>query len=237
MEESIMATVNLISYTQPHVDALDKTQAQDLQELIAYCARVSNPGNQTNSATSAKLLEYMIKHKHWSPFEMVNVCLEIVTTRDIARQILRHRSFSFQEFSQRYADPTDAGSNLDYSIRACRLQDPVNRQNSVAVDKNNIEQAYVEHQWIKKQQDFIKEADDLYKWAIRNGIAKEQARAVLPEGLTNSRMYVNGTLRSWIHYIDVRDGHGTQQEHAEIARECAKVIAKIFPLLDKTQSE
>ena len=232
-----MATVNLISYTQPHADAINREDIADLQELIAFCARVSNPGNQNNSKTSGKLLEYMIKHKHWSPFEMVNVCLEIVTTRDIARQILRHRSFSFQEFSQRYADPTDAGSNLDYSIRECRLQDPVNRQNSIAVDKTNIEQAYVEHQWIKKQTDFIKEADDLYKWAIRNGIAKEQARAVLPEGLTNSRMYVNGTLRSWIHYIDVRDGNGTQKEHAEIARECARVIAKIFPLLTETQSK
>ena len=231
-----MATVNLISYTQPDAAALDRSEAQDLQELVAYCARVSNPGNQNNTASSGRLLEYMIKHKHWSPFEMVNVCLEIVTTRDIARQILRHRSFSFQEFSQRYADPTDAGSNLDYSIRECRLQDPVNRQNSLSIDENNIEQKYIAHVWRQKQEEFIKNADDLYKWAIRNGIAKEQARAVLPEGLTNSRMYVNGTLRSWIHYIDVRDGNGTQLEHQAIARECARVIAKIFPLLDKTKS-
>lgn len=232
-----MATVNLISYTKPHADALAEADVKDLQELIAYCARVSNPGNQNNSKTSKKLLEYMIKHKHWSPFEMVSVCLEIVTTRDIGRQILRHRSFSFQEFSQRYASPNDAGSNLDYSIRECRLQDPVNRQNSISVDPNNIEQKYLEHVWIKKQQEFIAEADALYSWAIKNGIAREQARAVLPEGLTNSRMYVHGTLRSWLHYIDVRDGNGTQKEHAEIARACAEVIAKIFPLLAESKTE
>ena len=232
-----MATVNLISYTRPHADALDASSVGDLQELIAYCARVSNPGNQNNSKTSKKLLEYMIKHKHWSPFEMVSVCLEIVTTRDIGRQILRHRSFSFQEFSQRYASPNDVGSGLDYAIRECRLQDPVNRQNSISVDPDNIEQKYLEHQWIKKQQEFIAQADELYSWAISNGIAKEQARAVLPEGLTNSRMYVHGTLRSWIHYIDVRDGHGTQKEHVEIAQACAKVIAKIFPLLAESKAE
>jgi thymidylate synthase (FAD) len=232
-----MATVNLISYTKPHADALDASSVGDLQELIAYCARVSNPGNQNNSKTSKKLLEYMIKHKHWSPFEMVSVCLEIVTTRDIGRQILRHRSFSFQEFSQRYASPNDAGSGLDYAIRECRLQDPVNRQNSISVDPDNIEQKYLEHQWTKKQQELIAQADELYRWAIGNGIAKEQARAVLPEGLTNSRMYVHGTLRSWIHYIDVRDGHGTQKEHVEIAQACAKVIAKIFPLLAESKAE
>jgi thymidylate synthase (FAD) len=163
--------------------------------------------------------------------------MEITTTRDIGRQILRHRSFSFQEFSQRYADPTDAGSGLDYSIRECRLQDPVNRQNSIPVDENNIEQKYVEHLWIKRQQELVTMADDLYKWAVKNGIAKEQARAVLPEGLTNSRMYINGTLRSWIHYIDVRDGNGTQKEHMQIAQECAKVISKIFPLLQETKPE
>lgn len=232
-----MALARLISYTQPAEDFEQRDSCTDIQELVAYCARVSNPGNQTNSETADKLLKYMIKHKHWSPFEMVSVCLEITTTRDIGRQLLRHRSFSFQEFSQRYADPTDAGSNLDYSLRECRLQDPVNRQNSIAVDKSNIEQAYLEHQWTKAQQDIIQKCDEIYKWAIRSGIAKEQARAVLPEGLTNSRMYVHGTLRSWIHYIEVRAGNGTQLEHQAIALACAKVIAKIFPLFAETKSE
>ena len=228
-------TVNLISYTQPHVDAIDKDDVMNIQELVAFCARVSNPGNQHNTKTSEKLLKYMIEHNHWSPFEMVSVCLEIITTRDIGRQILRHRSFSFQEFSQRYADPTDAQSGLDFTVRECRLQDPVNRQNSIPVDKNNIEQAYIEHLWINKQKELIALTEETYQWATKNGIAKEQARAVLPEGLTNSRMYVHGTLRSWIHYISVRDGNGTQKEHAEIARECAKVIAKIFPLITETR--
>ena len=168
---------------------------------------------------------------------MVNVCLEITTTRDIGRQLLRHRSFSFQEFSQRYADPTDAQSGLDYSIRECRLQDAKNRQASNEIDKDNIEQAYLEHKWIEKQKEVIQHCDEVYKWAVTNGIAKEQARAVLPEGLTNSRLYVNGTLRSWIHYIEVRDGNGTQKEHAEIARACAEVIAKIFPLFGETKQE
>lgn len=232
-----MSIARLVSYSQPSEDFVSRDEVKNIQELVAYCARVSNPGNQTNSETAPKLLKYMIKHKHWSPFEMVNVCMEITTTRDIGRQILRHRSFSFQEFSQRYADPTDAGSGLDYSIRECRLQDPVNRQNSIPVDENNIEQKYVEHLWIKRQQELVTMADDLYKWAVKNGIAKEQARAVLPEGLTNSRMYINGTLRSWIHYIDVRDGNGTQKEHMQIAQECAKVISKIFPLLQETKPE
>ena len=237
MEESLMATVKLISYTQPDAEAIDSTETPDLGELVAYCARVSNPGNQNNTKTSDKLLRYMIKHKHWSPFEMVNVCLEITTTRDITRQLLRHRSFSFQEFSQRYADPTDAGSNLDYQTRECRLQDPVNRQNSISIDDNNIEQKYLAHVWEQKQKDIIQLCDETYKWATRAGIAKEQARAVLPEGLTNTRIYVNGTLRSWIHYIEVRAGHGTQLEHVEIAKECAKVISKIFPLFAETTSE
>lgn len=232
-----MALARLISYTQPAEDFEQRDSCKDIQELVAYCARVSNPDNQTNSETADKLLKYMIKHKHWSPFEMVSVCLEITTTRDIGRQLLRHRSFSFQEFSQRYADPTDAGSNLDYSLRECRLQDPVNRQNSIAVDKSNIEQAYLEHQWTKAQQDIIQKCDEVYKWAIRSGIAKEQARAVLPEGLTNSRMYVHGTLRSWIHYIEVRASNGTQLEHQAIALACAEVIAKIFPLFAETKSE
>jgi len=232
-----MALARLISYTQPDPDAIDQNDVTSIQDLVAYCARVSNPGNQNNAKTADKLLKYLIKHKHWSPFEMVSLCMEITTTRDIGRQLLRHRSFSFQEFSQRYADPTDAGSGLDYSIRECRLQDPVNRQNSIAVDDNNIEQKYLAHVWQKKQQEIIQHCDEVYKWATDSGIAKEQARAVLPEGLTNSRLYVNGTLRSWIHYIDVRDGNGTQKEHAEIARECARVIAKIFPLINDTKDD
>ena len=232
-----MATVNLVSYTQPAADFVHAAEVQDIQDLVAYCARVSNPGNQLNSETAPKLIKYLMKHKHWSPFEMVNVCLEIITTRDIGRQILRHRSFSFQEFSQRYADPTDAQSGLDYSIRECRLQDAKNRQNSVAINEDDIEQKYLAHQWEKKQREIITACDEAYGWAVRNGIAKEQARAVLPEGLTNSRMYVNGTLRSWIHYIEVRAGNGTQKEHMQIAQECAKVIAKIFPLFDETNIE
>jgi len=168
---------------------------------------------------------------------MVNVCLEIVTTRDIGRQLLRHRSFSFQEFSQRYADPTDAQSGLTYAIRECRLQDPDNRQNSLSIDDADIEQKYLAHVWEQKQKQIITQCDEVYSWALKNGIAKEQARAVLPEGLTTSRMYVNGTLRSWIHYIEVRSANGTQLEHMLIAQECAKVIAKIFPLLAQTKSE
>jgi thymidylate synthase (FAD) len=232
-----MATVNLVSYSTPAPGFVDADEVTNIQELVAYCARVSNPGNQTNSETAPKLLRYLMKHKHWSPFEMVNVCLEIVTTRDIGRQLLRHRSFSFQEFSQRYADPTDAGSGLDYSIRECRLQDAKNRQDSNSINEDDIEQKYLAHQWEKKQKEVIQLSDETYKWAVQNGIAKEQARAVLPEGLTNSRLYVNGTLRSWIHYIEVRDGNGTQKEHAEIARACAEVIAKIFPMLTENTDQ
>jgi thymidylate synthase (FAD) len=232
-----MAVARLISYSQPADGFVGKDEVYNIQELVAYCARVSNPGNQNNSGTADKLLKYMIKHKHWSPFEMVNVCLEITATRDIARQILRHRSFSFQEFSQRYADPTAVGSGLDFTMKDCRLQDPVNRQNSIDVDPKNIEQMYLAHVWKQKQQEIIAHCDEVYQWANKNGIAKEVARVVLPEGLTNSKMYVNGTLRSWIHYIEVRDGNGTQKEHAEIARACAEVIAKIFPLLPETKSE
>ena len=229
-----MALARLISYTQPDKDAIDQNDIKDIQELVAYCARVSNPGNQNNASTANRLLKYLIKHKHWSPFEMVNVCMEITTTRDIGRQILRHRSFSFQEFSQRYADPTDAQSGLDYTVRECRLQDLENRQNSVEIDKDDIEQAYLAHQWEKKQREVIELSDEVYKWAVKNNIAKEQARAVLPEGLTNSRMYINGTLRSWIHYIEVRSANGTQKEHMEIAKACAEVINKIFPLIAET---
>jgi len=214
-------TVRLISYSQTtenlHV-------GNDIQELIAYCARVSNPSNQNNEETSAKLLRYLAKHKHWSPFEMVSACLEIETTRDIARQILRHRSFSFQEFSQRYADPTQ---DLAFVRRGARLQDPNNRQNSI-----DAAPLPIQDMWDLKQQEVIRKSLEVYRWAIDNGIAKEQARAVLPEGCTTSRMYVNGTLRSWIHFIELRSGNGTQREHQGIALECARAIAQIFPLVD-----
>jgi thymidylate synthase (FAD) len=193
-----------------------------VQELVAFCARVSNPSNQFNTETSEKLIKYLIKHQHWSPLEMVSACLEIETTRDIARQILRHRSFSFQEFSQRYADPT---KDLSFVLREARLQDTKNRQNSV--ENENLALAAW---WEERQKRVIKEAEEAYAWAIDNGIAKEQARAVLPEGLTVSRLYMNGTLRSWIHFIELRSANGTQKEHQEVARQCAKVIAEVFPL-------
>ena len=213
------------------VKLISHSQAPDFNEsaldLVAYCARVSNPSNQNNKETSEKLVKYLIKHKHWSPLEMVSVCLEIETTRDIARQILRHRSFSFQEFSQRYADPTE---DLSFEIREARLQDPKNRQNSMSIDKDNEQQRRIAEEWRMRQMSHVREVKELYKWAIDKGIAKEQARAILPEGNTISRMYVNGTLRSWIHFIELRSGNGTQLEHMEIARECARVIANIFPL-------
>jgi thymidylate synthase (FAD) len=211
--------VKLISYSQP----VDIPGVLDAQELIAFCARVSNPSNQTNSETSEKLIRYLIKHQHWSPLEMVSACLEIHTTRDIARQMLRHRSFSFQEFSQRYADPT---KDLNFVYREARLQDTANRQNSIETNDADLQQ-----QWRRWQNNVITEARMAYNWAIENGIAKEQARAVLPEGLIESRLYMNGTLRSWVHYIDLRRAHGTQKEHQEIALACAEVIAKIFPLI------
>ena len=197
----------------------------DIQELIAYCARVSNPSNQNNQETSERLLSYLAKHKHWSPFEMVSACIEIETTRDIARQILRHRSFSFQEFSQRYADPTE---DLGFVLREARLQDTKNRQNSIEVDDEQLQ-----YEWEQKQKGVWAIAERTYKWAIENGIAKEQARAVLPEGLTESRLYMNGTIRSWIHFIELRSGNGTQKEHQEIAIACAEAITKIFPLAEK----
>ena len=199
---------------------------EDLQDLVAFCARVSNPSGQLNPE-NAKLINYLIKNAHWSPLEMVSVCLEITTTRDIARQMLRHRSFAFQEFSQRYADPT---KDLDFVIREARLQDTKNRQNSIELDPENDGQTIMAGAWRNKQQQLLDLAKDTYQWAIDNGIAKEQARAVLPEGLTVSRLYMNGTLRSWIHYLQVRSGNGTQKEHMEIALECAKVIAKVFPM-------
>jgi len=197
----------------------------DAQELIAYCARVSNPGNQNNKDTSEKLIKYLIKHKHWSPLEMVSACLEIETTRDIARQILRHRSFSFQEFSQRYADPT---KDLSFETRDARLQDPKNRQNSIDLSE---EDRRLNEDFRMRQTEIIRQAKKVYEWAIYNGIAKEQARAVLPEGNTVSRLYMNGTLRSWVHYIDLRSANGTQKEHQDIAIACAREIAKIFPLM------
>ena len=212
--------VNLISYSKS--DGSYIIDSASATELVAFCARVSNPDNQMNSETSEKLIKYLMKHKHWSPLEMVSVCLEIETTRDIARQILRHRSFSFQEFSQRYADPT---KDLDFEIRKARLQDPKNRQNSIPTDDFSLN-----HQWEEMQKDIIRASRYAYTWAIEKGIAKEQARAVLPEGNTISRMYVNGTLRSWVHYIELRGANGTQQEHIEIAWAVADAIAKIFPL-------
>ena len=194
----------------------------DCQELIAFCARVSNPSNQLNSDTSEKLIKYLINNSHWSPLEMVNVCLEIDTTRDIARQILRHRSFSFQEFSQRYANPTE---DMEFITREARLQDNKNRQNSIETNDSDLQK-----EWNVQQQKVIDSALEAYQWAIDKGIAKEQARVVLPEGNTKSRLYMNGTLRSWIHYIQLRAGHGTQKEHIEIAQACALVISKIFPM-------
>ena len=215
--------VKIISHSQaPFNDSMHKASALD---LVAYCARVSNPDNQLNTETSEKLVKYLMKHKHWSPLEMVSACLEIETTRDIARQILRHRSFSFQEFSQRYANPTEA---LAFEKREARLQDPKNRQNSIYV-----EDAELQLKWQEKQETVIREAYQAYTWAIENGIAKEQARAVLPEGNTVSKMYVNGTLRSWIHYIELRGANGTQKEHIEIAHAAADVIANIFPLAEE----
>ena len=213
--------VRLISYTQPdNIIGVDNAQ-----ELIAYCARVSNPGNQNNKETSEKLVKYLIKNRHWSPLEMVNACLEIETTRDIARQILRHRSFSFQEFSQRYADPT---KDLTYQTRDARLQDPKNRQNSIELSEKDRR---LNEDFRMKQMSLWREAQKTYEWAISKGIAKEQARAVLPEGMTVSRLYMNGTLRSWVHYIDLRSANGTQLEHQEIAIACAHEIAQIFPLM------
>jgi len=216
--------VRMISYSKPSEEMYDEGLI-DVQELVAFCARVSNPSNQFNTDTSEKLIKYLIKHQHWSPLEMVSACLEIETTRDIARQMLRHRSFSFQEFSQRYADPT---KDLSFVLREARLQDTKNRQNSV--ENENLALAAW---WEERQKRVIEEARNAYDWAITNGIAKEQARAVLPEGLTVSRLYMNGTLRSWIHFIELRSANGTQKEHQEVARECAKVIAEVFPLANE----
>ncbi len=211
--------VNIISHSQ------SPDYNESALDLVAYCARVSNPSNQNNKETSEKLVKYLMKHKHWSPLEMVSACLEIETTRDIARQLLRHRSFSFQEFSQRYADPT---KDLEFEIRDARLQDPKNRQNSIPTDNPQLQA-----QWEDKQRDVIKASLDAYNFAVSNGIAKEQARAVLPEGNTLSRLYVNGTLRSWIHYIELRGANGTQLEHIELAHAVADVISEIFPIAEE----
>ncbi len=215
--------VKLISYSQP-TEEFKNLNISDAQDLIAYCARVSNPSNQFNTETSEKLIKYLMKHSHWSPLEMVSACMEITTTRDIARQILRHRSFSFQEFSQRYADPV---KELDFIIRDARLQDTKNRQNSIEVDDESLQS-----EWRNRQNEIIELVKKNYTWAIQNGIAKEQARAILPEGNTLSRIYMSGTIRSWLHFIQLRSANGTQKEHQLIALECAKIISKIFPLMN-----
>jgi thymidylate synthase (FAD) len=219
--------VELISYTQP-----ESYFAENMTELIAFCARVSNPGNQTNHETSEKLIRYLIKNQHWSPLEMVSICLEIETTRDIARQILRHRSFSFQEFSQRYAV-----ADLGFEFKEARLQDTKNRQNSIELDRESDGHCIIAGTWKNKQEQLADKANEAYKWAIENGIAKEQARAVLPEGMTVSKMYMNGTLRSWVHYIQLRSEKGTQKEHREIALACAKAIEPIFPMITEFVSK
>jgi len=220
--------VRLISYSKPH-ENIQAEGLESVQDLIAFCARVSNPSNQLNTETSEKLINYLVKHKHWSPLEMASVCIEVETTRDIARQMLRHRSFSFQEFSQRYADPTQ---DLDFVVREARLQDTKNRQNSIETTDSTIK-AW----WDAKQKFIIDYVRESYTQAIEKGIAKEQARSILPEGNTVSRMYVNGTLRSWVHFIEVRSGNGTQKEHMEIAREVACAIAEIFPMAGDFISE
>ena len=207
--------VKLISYTQG-------TDGKNLLEQVAFAARVSNPANQNNTETSEKLVRYLIKNQHWSPLEMVSICLEIDTTRDIARQILRHRSFSFQEFSQRYAD----ASQLGFELRDCRLQDTKNRQNSIETDNEALQQ-----KWALMQDVALYHITEAYEWALKNGIAKEQARAVLPEGMTGSRLYMNGTLRSWVHYIQLRSANGTQKEHQDVALACADAIEPIFPMI------
>ena len=223
--------VTLLSYSQP-TDEFRSQGVDDAQELIAYCARVSNPANQFNTETSEKLIGYLVKHQHWSPLEMVSACLEITTTRDIARQILRHRSFSFQEFSQRYADPT-AELGEAFVLREARLQDTKNRQNSVVVDMDSEDNRFLVAEWNRRQQQVIDLVKENYTWAIGAGIAKEQARCMLPEGNTVSRLYMNGTIRSWIHYIMLRKENGTQREHMDIALACAQAISAIFPMATK----
>jgi thymidylate synthase (FAD) len=227
--------IKLINSSQPTQELRD-ANIEDAQDLIAFCARVSNPSNQYNTETSEKLINYLIKHQHWSPLEMVNACIEIETTRDIARQILRHRSFSFQEFSQRYADPTQELQDA-FQLREARLQDTKNRQDSVKLDMNDETQRNLSIEWERAQKRVLWAVEREYKWAIANGIAKEQARAILPEGLTISRLYMNGTIRSWVHYIQLRSANGTQLEHQEIAKACATVIATVFPLANDLVKE
>ena len=209
-------------------------EGRNILEQIAYAARVSNPSNQNNTETAEKLVRYLIKHAHWSPLEMTSACLEITTTRDIARQILRHRSFSFQEFSQRYADPTN---DLEFTVRETRLQDTKNRQNSISLDLTNADNRELNKEWTLKQQELMRLAKDTYKWAVTNGIAKEQARSVLPEGNIESRLYMNGTMRSWVHYIQLRSGNGTQKEHREVALSCAEALKPIFPMITEFITE
>ena len=232
-EDYMLTSAKLVSYSMPTEDFAEEGLG-DVQDLISYCARVSNPANQFNKKTSEKLIKYLIDNKHWSPLEMASACIEIETTRDIAHQIVRHRSFSFQEFSQRYADPQSMGNA--FTTRECRLQDPKNRQNSIEIENDPSIQLDLHRQdiitnWQRKQHGIINQAKEAYNWAIENGIAKEQARAVLPEGLTKTCVMMNGTLRSWVHYIELRSENGTQKEHMEVAKACAKEIAKIFPLL------
>ena len=217
--------VSLVSSSEPSKQLVEQGIV-NAQELVAYCARVSNPSNQTNTETSEKLIRYLIKHAHWSPLEMVSACLEIETTRDIARQILRHRSFSFQEFSQRYAV-----ADLGWELKETRLQDTKNRQNSISLSGLTLNEQNLMEQWHTKQNDLIREAEYAYDWAINAGIAKEQARAVLPEGLTVSRLYMSGSLRSWLHYIQLRSGPETQKEHRQVAVACAGALEKIFPMI------
>ena len=234
-ENRMITSAKLVSYSMPTEDFAEEG-LENIQDLISYCARVSNPANQFNNNTSAKLIEYLIKHKHWSPLEMASACIEIETTRDIAHQIVRHRSFSFQEFSQRYAEPSAMGEA--FTKRECRLQDPVNRQNSIEIEGDPSLVDNQTHQdliadWQRRQSGVIEMARKTYQWAIENGIAEEQARAVLPEGLTKTRVMMNGTLRSWVHYIELRSENGTQKEHMEVAKSCAKEIAKIFPFMER----
>ena len=231
---TMLTTARLISYSQPPEGEL--YVGNDVQELISYCARVSNPANQESHKTSEKLIKYLVKNKHWSPLEMASACIEIETTRDIAHQIVRHRSFAFQEFSQRYAEPSAMGEA--FTKRECRLQDTKNRQNSIEIesDPSLIENQQYQDliaEWNRRQVGVIETSRRAYDWAIENGIAKEQARAVLPEGLTKTRLYMNGTLLSWVHYIELRSANGTQKEHMEVAQKCAIEIAKIFPLMEK----
>ena len=219
--------VNLVSYSKPVINDQEVETGATMEDLVAYCARVSNPANQTNTETNSRLLKYLMKNKHWSPFEMVSICLEIETTRDIARQILRHRSFSFQEFSQRYAV-----ADLGFEYKEARVQDTKNRQNSFEIDNMKLKDT-----WENIQDRVIETSETAYKWALDNGIAKEQARAVLPEGMTVSRLYMNGTLRSWIHYIELRSGNGTQKEHRDVALACAAAISPVFPMINEFLSK